>query len=107
MSAGAEVSKLSAPRFDRRLHAERAVSDARATQTRQAQLKDSPAGAFDLEPESGTLALVLGDRLLPWKHKGYRRPVPRSSRIVRTLTPPTSLAALRGGYEPLFHSSSA
>jgi hypothetical protein len=107
MSAGAGVPRPSAPDVDKRLHAERAIPGARAMQTHQAKLQDLPDGAFILEPGSGTPALVLGDNLLPWTHTGYRKPVHRGVGTVTTLTPPTSLAALRGGYAPLFHPSSA
>ena len=107
MSAGAGGSRHSASDVDKRLHAERAIPGARAMQTRQAKLEDLPDGAFIRTPDMGAPALVLGDRLLPWTHMGYSKPVRRGAGAVTTLTPPTSLAALRGGYAPLFHPSSA
>lgn len=107
MSTGAGVSRPSAPDVDKRLHAERAVPGARAMQTHQANLEDLPDGAFILAPDTGAPAIVFDDRLTPWTHTGYGAPVRRGAGVVTTLTPPTSVAALRGGYAPILHPSLA
>jgi hypothetical protein len=56
-----------------------------------------------LRTESG-FAAVRGDGLLGWTPGGYvdagRRP---RAGTVDVLTPPTSLAALAGGFVPLWH----
>lgn len=107
MSAGAGIARPSAPDLDKRLHSERAVPGARAMQTHRARLEDLPTGAFVLAPETGAPALVLEDRLLPWSHTGYGAAMRRAAGPVVLLTPPTSVAALQGGYAPLLHPSAA
>jgi hypothetical protein len=80
--------KLSHDQLDRRLHAER-------RRTHEAAWASLPDGAFVAGP-----ALILGDRLVSWTTDGYgdsaRRPRFGTADV---LTPATSLAVLRAGYE--------
>jgi hypothetical protein len=52
----------------------------------------------------GRAGLVLDDRLWRFSFEGWTDPValPRPD-LVEVLTPPTSVAALSGGYQPLLH----
>jgi hypothetical protein len=62
-----------------------------------------PDGAMiDLD---GQALALLGPAALVWSHAGYRSALPRPRGMVDVLTPPVSLAALAGGYLPLWHPS--
>lgn len=89
---------------DRRLHAERL--DGRAKRTHPADLADLPDGAF--VADGGRAWLVLGDRLLAWTPSGYAEGRPRpTGGPAELLTPPSTVAVLRAGYEPRLHLSAA
>lgn len=62
-----------------------------------------PDGAFVDDGEQPFL--VRRGQLYPWSASGYGPAVPSSVAHYRLLTPPTSLAALRGGYRPTLHPS--
>jgi hypothetical protein len=47
--------------------------------------------------------LVLGDVTLAFSFDGWREPLPRADGTVEVITPPTSVAALRHGFEPILH----
>ncbi len=49
--------------------------------------------------------LVRGDRLLAFSFTGWHSPRPRPSGDLAVLTPPTSVAALAGGFVPEMHAS--
>ena len=72
-------------------------------------MDDLPDGAFVLE--QGKPCLVLGAELLTWTPAGYTFRTPRpDGAIVELITPPSSLAILRAGWEPvvpLLHPSAA
>jgi hypothetical protein len=85
--------------IDARLHAERL--DGRRKRAHATAWRDVPAGAFvDM---GGAPHVVLGDRLRRWDAlSGYREECARPVRgDASVLTPPTSLAVLRTGYDPL------
>ncbi len=92
-----------AAQMDIELHAER-VDRQRRKLTRPAPLGSLPDGAmvrFD-----GTIALLSGERLLPWSLSGYGAPTTRDpAATVEVLTPPKMLGALAQGYRPLVHPS--
>jgi hypothetical protein len=93
---------LAAPELDRRLHAERL--DGRAKRLGRARADDLPDGAAILL--DGAAHMLRGAAALAWSPAGYgptRRARPRGE--VDVLTPPASLAALRGGYLPVWHRS--
>jgi hypothetical protein len=90
--------RTGADALDAQLHAERL--DGSARRLHDAALDALPDGAFVLE--GGTPRLVLGAALLTWTPAGYtaRSPRPRGARV-RLITPPSLVAALHAGWEPL------
>src|SRR2546430_2520704 len=69
-----------------------------------------PDGVFVLH--DGTARVVVGDELVEWAPGGYggRVPRPHRARMVATITPPSLVALLRTGWEPLvplLHPSAA
>ena len=89
-----EILGARADAIDAQLHGERLGP------RREASLDDLPDGAFVLE--DGTPWLVLGPHLLRWTPAGYdaRRPRPMHTQAP-LLTPPTLVAVLRTGWDPL------
>jgi hypothetical protein len=89
------AARPSAAAIDEVLHAERQAAGAKLALL--APLDDLPDGAMiDLE---GAAWLVAGDSLRRWSPAGYGAPVPRAARgVVRLITPPSIVAALRNGY---------
>ena len=57
----------------------------------------------------GDKAYALKDgRLWPWSFKGYGKPVAidtPGAAAIRLITPPTTVAALKAGYRPIWHST--
>lgn len=94
--------------IDDRLHAER-VGPARSKQTYQARLDDLPDGVMiRLEDSNQEAHLVHGSELLAWSPGGYREPRPRPAGTVVTVwTPPSTVAAIRAGYQPGLHPTVA
>jgi hypothetical protein len=91
---------LSAPEMDARLHPERLdIMAGGGAVVPAAELPDGAMFAID-----DAAFAVRGGRALPWSVGGYGRPAPLPAGGVRVLTPPTTLAALRAGYAPLWHS---
>jgi len=93
--------------IDARLHAERIVTGTREQRHHAASLDELPDGAFVLA--DGAPRLVLGAELLRWTPAGYTERTPRSagSEVV-LVTPPSLVAVLHAGWEPLvplLHSS--
>ena len=90
---------LSAKEIDARLHAERLVPRTRTRRLHEMRWADVPAGAFVMLDDAPHL--VSAEELVRWTTEGYadlRRRPPRGAAAV--LTPPTSVAVLRAGYEP-------
>jgi hypothetical protein len=93
--------------IDAQLHAERVDPDTRAQVRRETPIDELPDGAFVLQ--NGSPCVVLGSELLGWTAAGYatRRPRPRREPAV-LITPPSLVAVLRAGWDPLvplFHPS--
>ena len=93
--------------IDARLHAERIAPGTREQRHHSVSLDDLPDGAFVLV--DGAPRLVLGSELLLWTPGGYteRAPRPAGTEAV-VVTPPSLVAVLRAGWEPLvplFHPS--
>ncbi len=89
--------RLMAPDLDRRLHTERLDPATRRRRWHDEPWSGLPDGAFVIV--DGQPTLVTGDGLRAWTVQGYGDPQPRPRRgTVSVVTPPTSLAALRGGY---------
>lgn len=93
----AGLAGMGAPELNRRLHAERLLA---GTHTRRLHVRgwaDLPVGAFVVVEDIPML--VLENVLRPWSRSGYGPRVARPlSGAATVLTPPTSLAALAGGY---------
>ena len=94
-----------APEIDACLHGERIVPRSRTQRLWETDCADLPDGAFvfhDAAPH-----LVLADGLRRWSWQGYATPIRRPSGTIATLTPPSSVAALRAGYRPVLHPSAS
>lgn len=92
----------SADALDRILDVER-----RDGRRRQLHVRDAaglPDGAMIADGAGGALA-IRGDLALPWSMTGYGAPIQRPIGSVMVLTPPITLAALRAGYQPVWHPS--
>ncbi len=87
--------------MDAQMHTERAEARTFRQKRHQIQADSLPDGAVIFE---GVPKLVWGNAVLPVKTDGYGAPEPRPNGEVTVLTPPTSLAALKGGYRPDLHS---
>jgi hypothetical protein len=99
------------PAMDEDLHAER-VDGQRNKRTFRARRADVPSGAFvRYAVGEGNAAppsyLVFGQQLLPWDARGYTALVSPSavSEEVEVLTPPSIVAVLSAGYNPMLHPS--
>lgn len=90
---------LRAREIDARLHAERLVRRTRVQRRHELPWRAVPDGAFVVVDE--VPHLVRGDALVPWTTSGYGTAAARPRRgEACVLTPLTSVAALRQGYEP-------
>ncbi len=98
----ARTGASGADEIDARLHAER------MRRLHELPVGELPDGAFVLQ--DGDPFLVLGRELLRWTPGGYTERVGRPRRGTATLiTPPSTLAALRGGWDgavPFLHPTS-
>ncbi len=92
--------QVGADAIDAQLHAERVAPDTRSQRRHKAGLDELPDGAFVLR--DGTPWLVLGRDLLRWTAAGYverrRRPARQRAELI---TPPSLVAVLRSGWQPL------
>ena len=96
----------SADDLDRRLHEERRTMRGPGGSSRvlwPAELDDLPDATVVVD--GGTPALVLGGRLLPFGFSGWGPARSPTAPSVMVLTPATSVAALRHGFEPILHPS--
>ena len=92
--------EVGADAIDAQLHTERVAADTRAQRHHEAPLDEFPDGAFVLR--EGSPWLVLRRDLLRWTAAGYverrRRPARQQARLI---TPPSLVAVLRSGWQPL------
>ncbi len=99
----------SADAIDARLHGERVDPATRAQRRHTTDCDDLPHGAFVIH--DGAPHLVLGDQLLRWTPAGYDEATPRPRGAhVELITPPSLVAVLRAGWEPvvpLLHPSAS
>jgi hypothetical protein len=93
--------QVGADAIDAQLHAERVAPDTRAQRHHEAPLDELPDGAFVLR--EGAPWLVLGRDLLRWTAAGYfeRRQRPARPQQAQLITPPSLVAVLRSGWQPL------
>jgi hypothetical protein len=103
-SAANGIAAARASDIDARLHDERLASTKRAPLLVE---QDAVAGLPD-----GTMIACRGDwyavrsgKLLRWAFDGYRNVPPPSGTACTLVTPPSTVAALRSGYSPFWHSS--
>jgi len=89
--------------IDRALHAER-LQRGGAKRTYMARPSDLPDGT--MVALDGRAWLILGRELVAWSAAGYtdRRRRPTRTKVA-VLTPPSTVAAIRGGYHPALHPS--
>jgi hypothetical protein len=86
--------------MDEQLHGERVEPTTRGQRHHLARLDELPDGAFVLD--RGEPHLVCGTRLLRWTPRGYVAPRRRPSQVDAVLiTPPSLVAVLKTGWEPL------
>jgi hypothetical protein len=97
-----------ADEMDDRLHTERVGPD-RSKRFHPQRLEDLPDGVFVTLPGSEDAAwLVWNDQIFKWSPGGYLERRPRPRRLgVALLTPPSTVAAIRAGYTPEVHASTA
>jgi hypothetical protein len=85
--------------MDRQLHGERIVRGTHRRRLHRADWPGLPEGAF-IALDDGP-ALVLDDALVPWTTDGYAAPIARPRvGTADVITPPSTVAALVGGYRP-------
>jgi hypothetical protein len=97
---------LTAPQCDALLHSERWLSRRRQhVQLTHSAVAALPDGAM-IEADEHFFAIKRG-MALPWDFGGYGKPVSAESLAGGTIvvTPPLVLAALAGGYAPVWHRS--
>jgi hypothetical protein len=94
---GLGVDPPSAKLMNQQLHAERIVRGTHRRRFHELPWTDLPDGVFVLLET--TPAIVIHDHLTEWTREGYRS---RRTRPLRgraaTITPPSTIAALRAGY---------
>jgi hypothetical protein len=87
------------PELDRMLDAGR--RDGRAKRLHRLHADNLPDGAM-IRAADGRFLAIRGAEAFVWSPAGYHASLPRPSGQVEVLTPPTSLAALKAGYRPLW-----
>lgn len=92
----------SARDMDRTLHAERLQGRAKRLHDLPARSEPLPDGTFILQ--DGVPHLVFEGAAFPWSWDGYGTPT-KCQPDARLVTPPSTVAALRGGYRPAMHES--
>jgi len=97
---------VSAPEMDSILHGQRLSSGGQPGTLTEAEVRALPDGA--MVAYGPNAFAVKGGKLLPWSFSGYGPPrascrglPPRAT----LLTPPATVAALRAGYRPAWHTS--
>jgi hypothetical protein len=72
----------------------------------QAPIDDLPVGTVVLDPADGQAGLLTESHLQRFSFAGWQAPRTRPAGVaVNVLTPPSSVAALRSGFEPTLHPS--
>ena len=88
--------QVGADAIDAQLHGERG---ARSQRHHDASVDDLPDGAFVMHKREPWL--VLGSSLLRWTPAGYGERAPRPVEKAQLITPPSLVAVLRAGWQPL------
>lgn len=88
-----------AKQMDRQLHHERIVRGTHRRRVHPASWPTLPPASF--VAVDGQPHLVLDDSIRAWTPQGYLDPRPRPrTGVAELITPPSSVAALRGGFRP-------
>ena len=87
--------------LDRTLHTERTAR--MNGEAFHEPLADLPDGTMIILPGQEGCWLVLGDELARWSPEGYTERVPRPGEEVAVITPPSTVRAIRAGFEPGLH----
>lgn len=103
-SASIRADELNRRLASERLRRGRGLERAGDRRVWDAALDDLPDGCV-IAADDGP-RLVVEDRTMAFAFDGWRAPAPRpTGGTVRVITPPTSVAALRGGFRPVLHPS--
>ncbi len=94
-----------AAEIDSTLHAERVRRETRSQITHTAPAPELPGGV--MVRVGGDIGLKLAGNVLPWSSDGYGAPIPLEAADVEVLTPPSTVAVLAAGYQPLLHPTAA
>ncbi|CAH2405562.1 hypothetical protein [Mesorhizobium ventifaucium] len=105
------IAEPRAPQVDKRLHTERLASGGQAPVLSTGDLAELPDGA--MVADGGNAYAMRGGKALRWSFAGYGGGVGVdpvgfggfAGRRIRLLTPATTVAVLRQGYEPVWHPS--
>ena len=103
---GCKLSSITAPEIDRILHGERRASSGRVHKLTLGDAWKLPDGA--MVEQAGLALAVLSEWLVPWFNQGYGRIYDRSAvEQIDTflLTPPSTVAAIRSGYKPIWSAT--
>lgn len=99
---GAGRAKVPAPAMDALLHSQRLAAGGATQICDKAELAALPDGTM-IEAGGRVCALSQG-RALPWNFTGYGKAHDLPDRA-RLLTPPSTIAALIAGFQPVWHPS--
>jgi hypothetical protein len=100
------ASEINARLARERLGPGRGLSRAADRRTWQSDYSELPAGSVVMVGEKARL--VTDDRLLRFTFEGWTDPIDRpASGHATVLTPPTSIVALRHGFEPHLHATAS
>jgi hypothetical protein len=103
---GNNLASITAPEIDKILHGERRASSGVVHRLTPEEAWKLPNGA--MVEQAGLAFAVLGEWLVPWFNQGYGRIYDRSAvEQVETflLTPPSTVAAIRSGYRPIWSAT--
>lgn len=98
----AQGAKPKAPEIDKVLHAERLQDNRKRLHALTSPAADLPDGAMILQ--DGAPHLILRGLALRWSLSGYNAPVSALD-SAHLITPPSTVAVLRAGYQPRLHPS--
>ena len=103
---GNNLSSIAAPAIDRILHSERRASGGTVHKLTPADAWTLPDGA--MVAQRGLALAIRGEWLVPWFNQGYGRISSRTGvEHIDTLllTPPSTVAAIRSGYKPIWSAT--
>ncbi|WP_018688650.1 hypothetical protein [Ahrensia kielensis] len=99
-STGQSESKMSAPQMDKLLHAERLNAGKKRLHTIANDWRSLPDGT--IVGNQDRAYLISNQTLFLWKPEGYQHDDDAPQYLI---TPPSIVAALRSGYQPVLHDS--